>query len=183
VSRIATGTGDKGQTGLFNGSRVAKSHPSIKAFGDVDELDAALGVAASSTISKRVRGEIATLQRELFTLKADLATPVSGSKAVRRIGPPDVKRLEARIDALEEALPPLKQFIANSGTPLAAHLQFARAVARRAERSAWEAHSAVGGLNLDALVYLNRLSDFLFLMARQANLDAGVAEEIMKPLD
>ena len=87
------------------------------------------------------------------------------------------------IDALEGAQPPLKNFIENGGTLLSAQLQFARTIARRAERSTWEAHEGAGGLNPEALVYLNRLSDYIFLLARKANLDVGAPERIMKPLD
>jgi len=181
MSRIATGTGDKGETGLFDGTRVSKSHALIEALGDVDELDAALGVAAAESGDSKLKEEIKTIQDELFTLKADLATPTKASKAVRRIQPSEVKRLEARIDSLEAAQPQLKVFIRNSGAKLAAHLHLARAIARRAERSAWEANGTAA-LNPQALVYINRLSDFLFLLARQANIEAGIADEPMKQL-
>jgi cob(I)alamin adenosyltransferase len=182
VSRIATGTGDKGHTGLFDGSRVPKSHALIEALGDVDELDAALGVAAAESGDPSLREEIKTIQDELFTLKADLATPMKASKPVRRIERSEVKRLETLIDSLEAAQPRLKVFIRNSGAKLATHLHLARAIARRAERSSWKANSQAGGLNPDALVYINRLSDFLFLLARQANINAGIGDDPMRPL-
>jgi len=180
VSRIATGTGDKGQTGLFDGSRVAKSHPSIRAFGDVDELDAALGVAAAAADRTATKRAIQALQKELFALKSDLATPLKAEKKIRRISKEDVKGLEKRIDELEAALPLLSHFIVYGGTACASQLHVARAVARRAERSAWEGHEASGGINDEVLVWLNRLSDYLFLLARKANRDAGVADEELK---
>jgi cob(I)alamin adenosyltransferase len=180
MSRIATGTGDKGQTGLFDGSRVNKSHALIRAFGDIDELDAVLGVAANAAERTATKRAIQQLQHEIFVVKSDLATPPKGSKKVRRVSKEDVKSLEARIDALEAALPPLTQFIMNGGTACAANLHVARTVARRAERSAWEAHEASGGINEEVLVWLNRASDYLFLLARQANIEAGVHEEPVK---
>lgn len=180
MSRISTGTGDKGQTGLFDGTRVAKSHALIRAFGDIDELDAVLGVAANAAERAATKAAIQQLQHEIFVVKSDLATPAQASKGVRRVTKEDVKAIEARTDALEAALPPLTQFIMNGGTTCAANLQLARTVARRAERSAWEAHEAPGGINEEVLVWLNRVSDYLFLLARQANRDAGVAEEHVK---
>jgi cob(I)alamin adenosyltransferase len=149
----------------------------------VDELDSALGVAAAAGASKPLKEAIRTLQRELYALMADLATPASGGRTVRRMGEKDTQALEARIDALEAELPPLKHFIAAGGTPAAAHLQLARAIARRAERSTWAAHEGMGGLNPEVLVFLNRVSDYLFLLARKANRDAGEPDEILKPVE
>jgi cob(I)alamin adenosyltransferase len=180
MSRIATGTGDKGQTGLFDGTRVAKSHALIAAFGDIDELDAVLGVAANAAERTATKAAIEKLQHEIFMVKSDLATPTTAAKQVRRVTQKDVEALEARIDALEAALPPLTQFIMNGGTACAANLQLARTVARRAERSAWEAHGESGALNEQVLVWLNRASDYLFLLARQANREAGVHEQGVK---
>jgi len=181
MSRIATGTGDKGETGLFDGSRARKTHPIVRAFGDVDELDAAIGLAVAAADRTATRRTLQQLQHELFTLKADLATPRTSAKKVRRISKGDVESLEKRIDELEASLPELRHFIAYGGTACGAQLQVARAVARRAERSAWEAHTAPGsGVGEDLLVWLNRLSDYLFLLARKANRDAGVAEDEMR---
>lgn len=180
MSRIATGTGDKGQTGLFDGSRVKKSNALIAAFGDIDELDAVLGVAAHVAERAATKHAIQQLQHEIFKVKSDLATPLSAAKSVPRTSADDVKSLDARIDALEAALPPLTAFIMNGGSACAANLQVARTVARRAERSAWEAHEGGAALNEHVLVWLNRASDYLFLLARQANRDAGVAEETVK---
>ncbi len=180
ASRIATGTGDKGQTGLFDGTRVAKADPLIRAFGDVDELDAALGVAAAAADRTATRRAIQALQKELFTLKSDLATPLKAAKPIRRVSKENTLSLDKRIDELEAAMPALSHFILYGGTACASQLHIARAVARRAERSAWEAHQTSGGVNEELLVWLNRLSDYLFLLARKVNRDAGVADEELK---
>jgi cob(I)alamin adenosyltransferase len=169
VSRIATGTGDTGKTGLFDGSRVSKAHPLIRAFGDVDELDAAIGVAIAVSEKQAVKRALQQVQHELFALKGDLATPRLAAKKIRRITAEDVKHLEK-----------LKHFIAYGGTDCAAHLQLARGIARRAERSAWDAKEAAGGINEHLIVYLNRLSDYLFLLARKVNHDSGFPEEEMR---
>jgi len=180
MSRIATGTGDRGQTGLFDGKRVSKSHPIIRAFGDVDELDAALGIAVMAADRAITKKAIQTLQRELFAIKADLATPLQAEKQIKRLTKDGVMSLEKRIDELEASLPALTHFILNGGSACAAQLHVARAIARRAERTAWDAHEASGGINQEILVWLNRVSDYLFLLARKANRDAGVAEEELK---
>jgi cob(I)alamin adenosyltransferase len=180
MSRIATGTGDKGTTGLFDGSRVDKSHPLIGAFGDVDELDAAIGVAATMADRDAMRRTLERLQQELFALKSDLATPYAEGDTAPRVKQADVDAIDRRIDDVEGQLPGLKRFILYGGTPCASHLQLARAIARRAERSAWAAHRGGTPVNELALVYLNRLSDYLFLLARMANRDAGKMEEEMR---
>ncbi|HEX9709819.1 MAG TPA: cob(I)yrinic acid a,c-diamide adenosyltransferase [Candidatus Thermoplasmatota archaeon] len=180
MSRIATGTGDKGTTGLFDGTRVAKTHPLIAAFGDVDELDAAIGVAATVAERDAMRHTLQRLQQDLFALKTDLATPLSAPGGPDRVTQESVALLDRRIDELEGQLPVLKRFILYGGTPCASHLQLARAVARRAERAAWAATEGGTQVNPQALVYLNRLSDYLFLLARLANRDAGQMEEEMR---
>jgi cob(I)alamin adenosyltransferase len=180
LSRIATGTGDKGTTGLFDGTRVPKTHPIIAAFGDVDELDAAIGVAATMAERDTMRYALQALQQDLFALKSDLATPMESQKEAARLSEEAVGALDRRIDDLEGQLPQLRRFILYGGTPCASHLQLARAIARRAERSAWAAHQGGTQVNPHALVYLNRLSDYLFLLARLANRDAGQMEEEMR---
>ncbi len=181
MARIATGTGDKGTTGLFNGTRVPKTHPLIVAFGDVDELDAAIGVAATVAERDSMRQALQKVQSDLFELKSDLATPIEpGGDSAARLVADDVKSLDRRIDDLEDQLPVLRRFILYGGTPCASHLQLARAIARRAERSAWAAHQGGTPVNEHVLVYLNRLSDYLFLLARLANRDEGKLEEEMR---
>lgn len=173
MSRISTGTGDRGTTGLADGSRLPKTDPLFDAVGAVDEANDLLGVAAAHADAP-TRALLQTFQRDLFTLGADLASPES-LRGAMRLTASAVARVEAETDRLEAALPPLTRFILPGGTPLAAHLQHARSVVRRAERLVW-ALAASGKINPDALVYLNRLSDCLFLLAREANGKAGVPE-------
>jgi cob(I)alamin adenosyltransferase len=175
--KIYTKTGDGGETSLFDGTRVHKTDPRVAAYGDVDEVQAAIGVAAAHCADRELAEIIVMLQRDLFALGARLADPTHKiaprvSKVV--IDDASVTRLEHWIDALEEQMPPLRHFILAGGAPAGAALHLARTVCRRAER-------AVLGLGADAvesvvLVYLNRLSDLLFVMARAANHRAGVAE-------
>jgi cob(I)alamin adenosyltransferase len=167
MAKIATGAGDRGLTGLASGDRVPKSSPRIAAYGAVDELNAALGVALVHA-PPPAQATLQRVQRELFDLGADLALAKGGP----RITPAHVQRLDAELDALEAALPPLKHFVLPGGSEGAAHLHFARTVCRRAERDlvALGQGEAVAA---EALVYLNRLGDLLFLLARQANVAAG----------
>lgn len=175
--KIYTKTGDRGETSLFDGTRVPKTDPRVAAYGDVDELQAVIGIAAAHATDQEISDMIIALQRDLFALGARLADPSHKiaprvSKIV--IDDASVLKLEGWIDALEASLPPLRHFILSGGSPSGAALHLARTVCRRAER-------AVLSLGPDAvesvvLVYLNRLSDLLFVMARAANHRAGVAE-------
>jgi cob(I)alamin adenosyltransferase len=175
--KIYTKTGDRGETSLFDGTRVPKTDPRVAAYGDVDELQAVIGVAAAQAVDPELGDMMRSLQRDLFALGARLADPAHKiaprvSKIV--IDESSVARLEGWIDALEARLPPLRHFILSGGSPAGASLHLARTVCRRAER-------AVLSLGADAvepvvLVYLNRLSDLLFVMARAANHRAGVPE-------
>lgn len=178
--RIYTRTGDQGETGLFGGQRVLKCHPRVAAYGDVDELNAVLGVCAAGCADPEMAGTLARLQSELFVLGADLATPYEegeqvGSRKVQRVSEGMAAALESLIDHYERDAPPLTHFILPGGTPLAAQLHLARTVCRRAERGAIAA-SGKESLNPEAIVYLNRLSDLLFVMARAANHRAGHPE-------
>ena len=170
--KIYTRTGDDGTTGLFGGGRVPKTHPRIAAYGTVDEINSHLGLARSllgeHLDSERLDELLDSLQAELFTLGADLATP-SGSRAVvPRVSQEQVARLEHTIDQLESELPPLKQFILPGGLPAASAMHVARTVCRRAERLVLEASETEEIAPL-ASIYLNRLSDLLFVMARWTN--------------
>ena len=167
MARIATGAGDQGHTGLADGTRVPKSSPRIAAYGTVDELNACLGLALAG-LQGPMAATLQRVQRELFDLGADLALVKGGP----RITPEHVGRLDRELDALEAALPPLRSFVLPGGSEAAARLHLARTVCRRAERAVVELH-AREPLDSAALVYLNRLSDLLFLMARQANRDVG----------
>jgi cob(I)alamin adenosyltransferase len=175
--KIYTRTGDAGETSLFDGSRVLKTDPRVAAYGEVDELQAALGVAAAAGLDGDLRDLVVTLQRDLFALGARLADPahrIAPRVSKATIDEQSVSRLEAAIDRLEDRLPPLRHFILSGGTPAGAALHLARAVCRRAERG-------VLSLGRDAvepvvIVYLNRLSDLLFVMARAANHGSGATE-------
>lgn len=176
LNRIYTRTGDKGDTALSNGERVAKHSPRVEAYGTVDELNAVMGqcrLAATGDMAAR----IAVIQNDLFDLGADLSRPDmaaddTAGHPVLRIIQPQVDRLEAEIDGMNADLSPLRSFILPGGSALAAHLHVARTVARRAERRAIEL-AAAGDANPAAIRYLNRLSDWLFVAARVANADAG----------
>ena len=174
--KIYTKTGDTGDTSLFGGTRVRKSVPRVAAYGDVDELNAQLGLARVSATDSEIAAELLQLQRDLFALGAQLADPnhkiaSQVSKAVLRDA--DVVRLEQLIDKLEGELPPLRHFILAGGDACGAALHVARAVCRRAERGIVALEPTVDPV---LLKYINRLSDLLFVLARTANQRAGAAE-------
>ena len=176
--KIYTKTGDDGTTGLFGGERVPKHSVRIEAYGTVDELNSSLGVArALGELPSDLDRVILELQETLFVLGADLATPLgSNSKAVApRIGATDVRSLEALIDKYELQLQPLTKFILPGGSTGAALLQLSRTIARRAERLlvALSESELVGA---QELIYLNRLSDLLFVLARVANSSTGTPD-------
>lgn len=175
--KIYTKTGDSGETSLFDGTRVSKTDPRVAAYGDVDEVQAALGVSVAAGLDNQLAEMVVTMQRDLFALGARLADPshrIAPRVTKVVISEQSVIRLEGWIDHLEMELPPLRHFILSGGSPAGASLHFARTVCRRAER-------AVLLLGTEAvepivLVYLNRVSDLLFVMARAANHRAAVAE-------
>ena len=174
--KIYTRTGDTGETSLFDGTRVSKSEPRVDAYGEVDEVNACLGLARASGTDHDIDAELVHLQRDLFALGAQLADP--GEKIAARVtkaalGDDDVTRLEQLIDRYEAELPPLRRFILAGGSPTGAALHVARAVCRRAERRMVALEPAVDGV---LVRYVNRLSDLLFVMARAANHRAGAAE-------
>jgi cob(I)alamin adenosyltransferase len=176
---IYTRTGDRGQTGLFGGGRVAKDDARVEAYGDVDELNAALGLARAIELMPRVDEVLVPLQRDLFAIGALLATPdrdkMHEQLAKARVDEARVAELEAAIDAGEAELEPLRAFILPGGTPKAAALHVARTVCRRAERRVVALTHAVEIPEL-VVMYLNRLSDLLFVLARVANHRAGAGE-------
>ncbi len=185
--KVYTRTGDDGTTALFGGGRVAKSHPRIAAYGTVDEANAALGMAraaladADDDLRQRADGLLGRIQEELFVLGGDLASPGDTKYPVPRIEAAHTEQLEADIDALTADLAPLKHFVLPGGTPAAAALHLARTVCRRAERHVVET-AALEEISADALHYLNRLSDFLFTLARWVNHAAGVDEPVWAPV-
>lgn len=179
LNKIYTRTGDDGTTGIVGGSRIAKSAPLMAAIGDVDEANSWIGLAAVALDDAPDEAAMLTrIQNELFDLGADLATPPDTDRGfgahdmALRIVPAQIARLEDEIDAMNASLAALKSFILPGGTDAAARLHLARAVTRRAERSAVAA-AATRDLNPLALTYLNRLSDHLFVLARHINADAG----------
>ncbi|MBY0343084.1 MAG: cob(I)yrinic acid a,c-diamide adenosyltransferase [Sphingomonadales bacterium] len=170
LNKIYTRTGDDGTTGLVDGSRCPKHSARIAAMGKVDEANSAIGLGAV-LMSGKPGAEITRIQNDLFDLGADLATPgddFAPSEMVLRIIPSQVEWLEQRIDALNEKLEPLTSFILPGGTELAARLHIARATTRAAER-AMVALAAQDAVNPAALAYINRLSDYLFVLARVVN--------------
>ena len=174
--KIYTRKGDAGQTSLFDGTRVAKSDPRVDAYGEVDELNAWLGLARAGGVGADLDAELVRIQRDLFALGAQLADPAEKiadrvTKAALTAG--DVERLERLIDRLEEELPPLGRFILAGGSPAGAALHVARTVCRRAERRIVSLEPRVEPLLLG---YVNRLSDLLFVLARAINHRAGVPE-------
>ncbi len=173
LNKIYTRTGDAGQTGLVDGSRVSKADSRMIAIGDVDEANSAIGVAMLHAGEEAI-ARLARIQNELFDLGADLATPgedFAPSEMTLRITADQIDRLEGEIDAMNADLEPLRSFILPGGAR-AAHLHLARAVVRRAERSGVQATQSVA-LNPLALTYLNRLSDHLFVLARWVARDDG----------
>ncbi len=173
LNKIYTRTGDDGTTGLVDGSRVAKHDAIMQAVGDVDEANSAVGVAVAVLGEGDAAALLQAVQNDLFDLGADLATPVTDGadpEWALRIVEAQVVRLEREIDRLNESLPALDSFILPGGSPAAAAVHVARAVARRAERSIVAA-AAERGLNPQARAYVNRLSDLLFVLARNLNAD------------
>ncbi len=180
--KIYTKTGDDGETGLFGGERVRKNDVRVDAYGSVDETNAVLGVARSAGLPAPLDAILERVQSQLFVLGAELATP-SGYRV--RLGMPmlgsvDIALLESDIDGLEAHLPALETFVLPAGTPGASALHHARTVCRRAERGV-VAIAEPAQLRREVIVYLNRLSDLLFVMARYANQSAGVADVAWAP--
>jgi cob(I)alamin adenosyltransferase len=174
--KIYTKTGDAGETGLFAGGRVAKDNLRVETYGAVDELNAVIGLART-VAEGELAAALARISSELFSLGADLATPLDAATAwIVRVDDTLTARLETEIDRFETELPPLTNFILPGGAPVAAQLHLARTVCRRAERRAVQLARAEP-LNDAALRYLNRLSDWLFVAARLANHRAGRPDE------
>jgi cob(I)alamin adenosyltransferase len=175
--KIYTRTGDAGETSLFDNTRVSKAHPRVDAYGEVDELNAGLGVVrAADAVDPDIASALVQIQRDLFAIGAQLADPAEKladrvTKAV--VTDADIERLEQLIDRLETELPPLRRFILAGGAPPGAALHLARTVCRRAERRAVSLDPPADAV---VLRYLNRLSDLLFVMARVVNHRAGVPE-------
>lgn len=186
LTKIYTKSGDQGTTVLGSGARVNKDDLRVEAYGTVDELNAVLGVAVASAASGEAQtARLVRIQNELFDLGADLCVPVTAGEqadAALRVTKAQVGRLEDEIDELNNGLGELRSFVLPGGSVLATHLHLARTVCRRAERRVTtllrEDPEGTSGL---ALVYLNRLSDLLFVMARRVNHDTGAGDELWVP--
>ena len=179
LNKIYTRTGDDGTTGLVDGSRVSKTNARLHAIGEVDETNSALGVAVQALAADEgetlLVAELRRIQNDLFDLGADIATPGEGfepSPMELRIVSSQVEWLEAAIDKANEQLPPLTSFILPGGSVAAAHMHMARAISRRAERALVAASLDVS-INPQALNYINRLSDYLFVLCRLMNSTRG----------
>jgi cob(I)alamin adenosyltransferase len=175
--KIYTKTGDDGTTGLYGGGRVRKDHPRVEAYGAVDELNAALGLARAETLPAEVDELLARIQNELFDLGAELATPQPALLRLAVVGTREIAALESAIDRFDAHLAPLKNFILPSGSRAAAALHLARTICRRAERRVITLYAGTQeNVSPQAVVYLNRLGDLLFVLARVANAAAGCAD-------
>ncbi len=179
LTRIYTRGGDAGETSLGDGSRVSKLDTRIAAYGTVDELNSALGVCLAGERPEEIAAALLRIQNELFDLGADLSVPFDVADRLR-VTQSAVDELEALCDRFNEGLPELRSFVLPGGTEAAARLHVARTVCRRAEREALVA-AQERGVNPLVVVYLNRLSDLLFILSRFANAAAGVAEPLWKP--
>ena len=175
--KIYTKAGDAGMTGLLGAGRFAKDDPRIEAYGTVDELNAALGVARAARPDPDADARLARVQDDLFVVGSALADPDPSGPFHRAVKPEHASALEAGIDDLETELEPLRQFILPGGSPAAASIHLARTVCRRAERQVVRlAHQPDESVPAEVIVYLNRLSDFLFVLARAVNRRAGIAD-------
>jgi cob(I)alamin adenosyltransferase len=179
LTRIYTRGGDRGETSLGDGSRVSKLDCRIAAFGTVDELNSLLGLALAADVADEARAVLERVQNELFDVGADVSVPFGRDDRLR-VTQAQIDDLEADCDRFNAGLPELKSFVLPGGSETAARLHVARAVCRRAERDVLEAAEQVD-LNPLVPVYLNRLSDLLFIFARTANADAGTDEPLWKP--
>jgi cob(I)alamin adenosyltransferase len=176
LTKIYTRGGDAGETSLGDGSRTSKLDPRIRAYGVVDELNSSLGVVLAGELPAQLRVPLQRIQNRLFDVGADLSVPFAGPDEKLRTTQAMVDELEQLCDEHNAELPELRSFVLPGGTEAAARLHVARTVARRAELAALEAE-----VNPLARVYLNRVSDLLFILARSANALAGVAEPLWKP--
>jgi cob(I)alamin adenosyltransferase len=178
--KIYTKKGDKGYTSLFGGTSIEKNSVRIHAYGTVDELNSVLGVVLTHPVSDKGRAMLTDIQKQLFVLGADLATLPSKEEKINRIGESEIERLESWIDELEESLPKLTSFILPGGSSGGASLHLARTVCRRAERLTVEL-KLKDPASEKTVIYLNRLSDFFFVLARFENQHAGAEETKWMP--
>lgn len=179
LSRIYTKTGDQGETALGDGARVPKDHPRVAAYGSVDELNAVLGLLLTQLADAKLVAQLRGIQNDLFDVGADLCRPPAPSETVLRVRPEQAARLEQAIDAANERLQPLRSFVLPGGSPAAAWCHLARTVCRRAERDVVTLARSEA-VNPQVIIYLNRLSDLLFVLARVCN-DDGKSDVLWVP--
>lgn len=180
MARIYTRSGDQGETGLIGGRRTSKAHDRIEAIGAVDETNAAIGVVRAASGPPEPGDFFEWIQNRLFAVGSALASPTGTVEGVPEVGEEDVSRIESEIDRLEQALPPLRNFILPGGTEAAAFAHLARTVCRRAERAVVRLQNS-GDVPAGAVTFLNRLSDYLFVLARTLNHRVGVKEAEWRP--
>ena len=180
ASKIYTKTGDKGQTGLFGGTRVSKADIKIEAYGTVDELNAYIGLVAEQPINSERVELLRLIQVSLFNVGSQLASDGSSNMELPNVTSTDIEELEAAIDEMNEQLEPMKNFILPGGTESASYCHIARTICRRAERSVIRYYE-LRESDLTIIAYLNRLSDYLFVLARLMVREAGAAEIPWKP--
>ena len=177
--KIYTKTGDQGKTGLLGGLQVSKAHPAVEAVGAVDELNSLLGLVVSDQIAEVTQKELTSIQNDLFDIGSRIAACLSKTDRVADLPVAKIEQLEQTIDRYEQTLPPLQVFILPSGCPAACHLQLARSVCRRAERRLVELMELPEDLKRTfetELIYLNRLSDLLFVLSRAVNQAQDITE-------
>ncbi|MBS1725871.1 MAG: cob(I)yrinic acid a,c-diamide adenosyltransferase [Armatimonadetes bacterium] len=174
--KIYTKTGDEGQTGLLGGDRISKDSARMDAIGTIDELNALFGISVGLVEDEALRSRLVRVQNQLFDLGSELACPTGGKFDLRSVDEGDIALLESEIDAMEGELPPLKSFILPGGTPAASHMHFVRTVCRRAERVLL-AHHRVNPVRKEIIMYMNRLSDWIFSFSRLLNHRSGVEEQ------
>jgi len=177
--KVYTKTGDSGITSLFGGQRIEKDSVRIEAYGHVDELNSQIGVILVGNLPKEIAQKLTRIQKELFVLGADLATPPKVKTKIQRINKSYVTRLEREIDQWDKMLPKLQNFILPGGGEIGAKLHLARTITRRAERAVVNLNHQEK-VNKNAQIYLNRLSDWLFVLARYVNKLEGAKENIWK---
>ncbi len=180
MTSVVTRTGDDGKTGLYGGERVSKSSVRVSAYGTVDELNAAIGVVLSShTLPSAARTQLSRLQHLLFHLGADLATPLLSKAKTHRVAEAHVTELEGWITGIESALPPQTSFILPGGSAESSLIHLARTVCRRAERDVVHL-STLEDVSRHAVIFLNRLSDYLFVLARHVNMTLGIPDAVVQ---
>jgi cob(I)alamin adenosyltransferase len=173
--KIYTKTGDEGLTGLLGGDRIAKNSERIEAIGSIDELNAYVGVCCTVINDPTSLEWLERIQNSLFDLGSELACPPDGKFKLESVTSEDIERLEQEIDAMESELPPLKEFILPGGSVASAHLHYLRTICRRAERGLFRLHD-VNPVRSEPIIYVNRLSDWIFCFSRLQNHRSGVME-------